>query len=125
MSFLPQEELILMSVHIQTREVNGVTVMACTGTITLGESTSLFRNTLRELLQKGTRKLLLDLGGVTYLDSTGIGELVGAYTSARNVSAQIKLARLPEKIYNLLQITKLITVFEIFDDEAEAVKSFK
>lgn len=114
-----------MSVQIQTREVNGVSVMACSGTITLGESTSLFRNTLRELLQKGTKKLLIDLGGVTYLDSTGIGELVGAYTSARSAAAQIKLARLPEKIYNLLQITKLITVFEVFDDEAEAIKSFQ
>ncbi|WP_321476031.1 STAS domain-containing protein [uncultured Paludibaculum sp.] len=114
-----------MSVQIQTREVSGVTVMACVGTITLGESTSLFRNTLRELLKQGSRKILIDLGGVTYLDSTGIGELVGAYTSARNVSAQIKLARLPEKIYNLLQITKLITVFEVFNNEAEAVKSYK
>jgi anti-sigma B factor antagonist len=114
-----------MTVQIRTRQVNGVTIMSCSGTITLGESTSRFRNTLRELLKEGSRKLLLDLGEVTYLDSTGIGELVGAYTSAHNVQAQIKLARLPKKIYDLLQITKLVTVFEIFDDEAEAVRSFK
>jgi anti-sigma B factor antagonist len=119
------KESALMSVQIETREVNGVTIMACSGTITLGQATSLFRNTLRELLQKGATKLLLDLSQVTYLDSTGIGELVGAYTSAHNANAQIKLARLPAKIYNLLQITKLVTVFEIFDDEAEAIASFK
>ncbi|MBI5283100.1 MAG: STAS domain-containing protein [Candidatus Solibacter usitatus] len=114
-----------MSVQIQTREINDVTVMACSGTITLGQATSLFRNTLREILQNGAKKVLLDLNDVSYLDSTGIGELVGAYTSAHNAQAQIKLSRLPEKIYNLLQITKLVTVFEIFDDEAEAIRSFE
>ena len=114
-----------MPVQIETRQVDGVMIMACSGTITLGQSTSLFRNTLREILQQGSKSVLLDLGQVTYLDSTGIGELVGAYTSAHNAGAQIKLARLPEKIYNLLQITKLVTVFEIFDDEAQAVASFR
>lgn len=114
-----------MPVQIEQRIVNGVTVLACSGQITLGQATSLFRNTLREVLQKGTKKLLLDLNHVTYLDSTGIGELVGAYISAQNSEAEIKLSRLPEKIYNLLQITKLVTVFEIFDDEAAAVRSFK
>ena len=113
-----------MSVKIATRVVNGVTLMSCSGTITLGESTSLFRNTLRELLQSGARKILLDLAAVTYIDSSGIGELVGAYTSAANVNAQIKLCKLPAKIYDLLQITKLVTVFEIFEDEAEAIRSF-
>ncbi len=113
-----------MPVNIETRVVDGVTIMACAGQITLGQATSLFRNTLRELLQKGAKKLILDLGNVTYLDSTGIGELVGAYTSAHNAEAQIKLARLPKKVYDLLQITKLVTVFEIYDDEAEAVQSF-
>jgi anti-sigma B factor antagonist len=114
-----------MSVKIATSVVNGVTLMSCSGAITLGESTSLFRNTLRELLQSGVRKVLLDLQHVTYIDSSGIGELVGAYTSAANVDAQIKLAKLPAKIYDLLQITKLVTVFEIFDDEAEAIRSFQ
>ena len=113
-----------MSVKITTHVVNGVTVMCCSGTITLGESTSVFRNTLRELLQSGVRKLILDLEQVSYIDSSGIGELVGAYTSAATVNAQIKLAKLPAKIYDLLQITKLVTVFQIFDDEAEAIRSF-
>ena len=113
-----------MSVQIQQRVVNGVTVMACSGQITLGQSTSLFRNTLREVLQGGTKKVVLDLNDVTYLDSTGIGELVGAFISAQNAAATIKLARLPEKVYNLLVITKLVTVFEIFGDEATAIRSF-
>lgn len=114
-----------MSVQIEIREENGVTVMACSGTITLGQAANTFRNTLRELLQKGTRNLLLDLGGVTYLDSTGIGELVGAYTSAHSVNAQIKLARVPDKVRSLLEITRLNTVFELHDDLAKAVGSFK
>jgi anti-sigma B factor antagonist len=114
-----------MSVKIATRVVDGVTLMSCSGAITLGESTSLFRNTLREILQNGARKLLLNLAEVTYIDSSGIGELVGAYTSAANVNAQIKLAKLPTKVYDLLQITKLVTVFEIFDDEAEAIRSYQ
>ncbi len=113
-----------MSVKIDTRVVDGVTIMACSGQSTLGEATSLFRNTLRELLKHGAKKLILDLGEVTYLDSTGIGELVGAYTSAHNAEAQIKLSRLPKKIYDLLQITKLVTVFEIHDDQNAAIKSF-
>ena len=113
-----------MSVKIVTTVINGVTVMNCSGTITLGESTSLFRNTLREMLQGGTRKILLNLERVSYIDSSGIGELVGAYTSAASVDAQIKLAKLPAKIYDLLQITKLVTVFEIFDDTGEAIRSF-
>ncbi len=113
-----------MPVKIETRVVNDVAVMSCSGAITLGESTSLFRNTLRELLQGGATKVVIELGGVTYIDSSGIGELVGAYTSAHSASAKIKLACLPRKIYDLLQITKLITVFEVHEDEAECVRSF-
>ena len=114
-----------MSVRIQVRDVNGVSVMVCSGQIILGAASTEFRNTFRELIQRGSKKLVIDLGEVTYLDSTGIGELVGAYTNAYNAQAVIKLASLPEKIYNLLQITKLITVFEIHSDEAEAIRSFK
>ena len=113
-----------MSLSIKTRQVGDVTIVGCSGQITLGEATSQFRNTLRDLIKKGDKKILLDLGEVTYLDSSGIGELVGTYTSAANAGAVMKLAKLPRKIYDLLQITKLITVFEVFDDEATAVKSF-
>jgi anti-sigma B factor antagonist len=98
--------------------------MACAGQIILGEASSAFRNTLRELLQQGAKKLVIDMSEVTYLDSTGIGELVGAYTSAHNVQAQIKLSGLPQKIHDLLQITRLDTIFEIAVDRAAAVRSF-
>jgi anti-sigma B factor antagonist len=114
-----------MSVRILVRDVNGVSVMVCSGQIILGAASTEFRNTFRELIQRGSKKLVIDLGEVTYLDSTGIGELVGAYTNAYNAQAVVKLIRLPEKIQNLLQITKLVTVFEIHDDEAGAIGSFK
>ena len=114
-----------MSVRIQVREINGVSVITCSGQIILGASSTEFRNTFRELIQHGSKKLVIDLGDVTYLDSTGIGELVGAYTNAYNAKAVVKLSRLPEKIYNLLQITKLVTVFEIHVDEAAAISSFR
>lgn len=113
-----------MSVDIQTTLVNGVTVMVCTGQITLGQSSTLFRNTLREILKQGTRGLVLDLAGVTYLDSTGIGELVGAYTSAHNAQARIKLCAVPPKVSELLEITRLITVFEVYSQRDQAVRSF-
>jgi anti-sigma B factor antagonist len=113
-----------MSLSIKTRQVGDVTVVSCSGQITLGEATSNFRNTLRELLKGGQKKIVLDLGDVTYLDSSGIGEMVGSFTSASSAGAGMKLARLPRKVYDLLQITKLITVFEVFDDEATAVRSF-
>ncbi len=113
-----------MSVQIDVRDVNGVSVMACAGQITLGGPATQFRNTIRELIQSGTKKIVIDLGGVSYLDSTGIGELVGAYTNAYNAEAVVKLSSLPDKIYDLLQITRLVTVFEIHKDEAAAIQSF-
>lgn len=114
-----------MSVDILTSVVDGVTVMACSGQITLGQASNYFRSSLRELLQQGVRALVLDLSEVTYLDSTGIGELVGAYTAAHNASARIKLAGVPPKILELLEITKLITVFEVHADQEAAVASFE
>ncbi len=113
-----------MSLTIEVQQVGAVTVVRCAGQLTLGEATSRFRNTTRQMLKEGTTRILLDLAQVSYLDSSGIGELVGTYTSARNVGAAIKLVHLPRKIYDLLLITKLITVFEVFDDEARAIQSF-
>ena len=113
-----------MALTIEVQHVGSVAVVRCAGQITLGEPTSQFRNTMRELLKNGTIHILLDLQKVTYLDSSGIGEMVGSYTSARSAGAQMKLVYLPPKIYSLLQITKLITVFEVFEDEALAIKSF-
>jgi anti-sigma B factor antagonist len=113
-----------MSFQIQIKNVGAVTMLVCSGPITLGEATGRFRECVRSLLRDGARKILLDLGQVTYLDSSGIGELVSAYTSAVGAGAQIRLVHLPEKVYSLLQITKLVTVFEIFEDEPDAIRSF-
>jgi len=113
-----------MSLQVETRVHGDVTVIDCSGDIRLGEGTTLFRNTLREVLKTGARKIVLNLGQVNYLDSTGIGELVGGYTSAHASGASIKMAQLPQKVYALLQITRLITIFEIYDSEEEALKHF-
>ncbi len=113
-----------MSVRLTTRKVGDVTVIDAVGRITLGEGASTFRNTIRELVSKGDKKLLLNLADVTYIDSSGIGELVSGYTTVTNQGGQLKLLQLTKRIKDLLQITKLYTVFEVFDDEAAAVRSF-
>ena len=113
-----------MSVKLGTRQVGDVTVMDATGRITLGEGASTFRESLRELLGKGHKKVLVNLGDVTYIDSSGIGELVSGFTSVTNQGGQLKLLHLTKRVQDLLQITKLYTVFEVFEDEAAAVRSF-
>jgi anti-sigma B factor antagonist len=113
-----------MSVNIKTRQVGDVTVMDASGRITLGEGASSFRETLRELVSKGNKKLLLNLADVSYIDSSGIGELVSGFTTVTNQSGQLKLLNLTKRVRDLLQITKLYTVFEVFDDETAAVRSF-
>jgi anti-sigma B factor antagonist len=95
------------------------------GRITLGEGSVILRDTIRDLLGKAQKKILLNLGDVTYIDSSGIGELVSAFTSVRNQGGELKLLHLTKKVHDLLQITKLYTVFDIKDDEAAAVASFK
>ena len=113
-----------MSMKISTRQVDGVTVVDCSGRITLGEGSVTMRDTVRELLSKGQKKLLLNLGEVSYIDSSGIGELVSAFTTVRNQGGELKLLNLTKKVHDLLQITKLYTVFDVRDDEAGAVKAF-
>jgi anti-sigma B factor antagonist len=108
-----------------TRQINGVTVVDMSGRITLGEGSVILRDTIRDLLGKAQKKILLNLGDVTYIDSSGIGELVSAFTSVRNQGGELKLLHLTKKVHDLLQITKLYTVFDIKDDEAAAVASFK
>jgi anti-sigma B factor antagonist len=107
------------------RQVNGVTVVDMSGRITLGEGSVILRETVKDLLAKGHKKILLNLGDVSYIDSSGIGELVSAYTSVRNQGGELKLLKLTKKVHDLLQITKLYTVFDIKDDEASAVQAFK
>jgi anti-sigma B factor antagonist len=113
-----------MSVKITTRQVGDVSVMDASGRITLGEGASSFRETLRELVSKGNKKLLLNLADVSYIDSSGIGELVSGFTTVTNQQGQLKLLNLTKRVRDLLQITKLYTVFEVFDDETAAVRSF-
>lgn len=107
------------------RDVGTVIVVDFSGTITLGEGSAVLRGMLRELIAKGHRKIILNLGDVTYIDSSGIGELVGAFISMRNQQGELKLLNLTKKVQDLIQITKLYTVFDVPPDEASAVRSFR
>ena len=107
-----------------TRKVENVTIVDLSGRITLGEGSVVLRDTIRDLISKGDKKILLNLGEVTYIDSSGIGELVSAFTTVRNQGGELKLLNLTKKVHDLLQITKLYTVFDVKDDEATAIQSF-
>lgn len=113
-----------MSVKLTTRKVGDVTVIDAAGRITLGEGATSFRDSVRDLAAKGDKKLLLNLSDVSYIDSSGIGEMVSGFTTVTNHGGQLKLLGLSKRVKDLLQITKLYTVFEVFDDEPSAVRSF-
>ena len=107
-----------------TRQSDDITIVDLRGRITLGEGSVTVRDTVRDLLSNGQKRILLNLGGVNYIDSSGIGELVSAFTAAKKQGGELKLLSLTKKIHDLLQITKLYTVFDVKDDEALAVESF-
>ena len=113
-----------MSMKATNRQVEGVAVVDMSGRITLGEGSVVLRDTIRDLIGKGQKKILLNLGDVTYIDSSGIGELVSGFTAVRREGGELKLLNLTKKVHDLLQITKLYTVFDIKDDEATAIKAF-
>ncbi len=113
-----------MSMKASTRQVDGITIVDLSGRITLGEGSVVLRDTIKDLLSKGQKKILLNLGDVSYIDSSGIGELVSAFTSVRNQGGELKLLHLTKKVHDLLQITKLYTVFDVKDDEATAITAF-
>ena len=113
-----------MTMKVSSRQVDGVTILDLSGRITLGEGSVQLRDAVRDLLAKGQKHILLNLGDVNYIDSSGIGELVSAYTTARNQGGELKLLNLTKKVHDLLQITKLYTVFDVYDDEKTAVASF-
>jgi anti-sigma B factor antagonist len=113
-----------VSVKLSNRQVGDVTVVDAAGRITLGEGASTLRDSMRDLAAKGSKKLLLNLSEVSYIDSSGIGEMVSSYTTVTNHGGQLKLLGLNKRVKDLLQITKLYTVFEVFEDEASAVRSF-
>lgn len=109
---------------IETRTIGDIRILDCSGKITLGEGTMTVRNTVRDILKSGGKKIILNLADVNYIDSSGIGELVSTYTTVTNNGGQLKLLSLTKKIHELLQITKLLTVFQVFDDEQAALASF-
>jgi anti-sigma B factor antagonist len=113
-----------VSLKLETRQVGDVVVVDADGRITLGEGAILFRDKLAQLREKGDLKILLNLGGVSYLDSSGLGELVSGYNAILAEDGILKLMGLNRRLQDLLQITKLYTVFEVFEDEAEALRSF-
>lgn len=113
-----------MSMKVSNRQVDGISIVDMSGRITLGEGSVILRDTIRDMVGKGNKKILLNLGDVTYIDSSGIGELVSAFTAVRREGGELKLLNLTKKVHDLLQITKLYTVFDIKDDEALAIKSF-
>jgi len=113
-----------VTMKASSRQVDGVIIVDLSGRITLGEGSVVLRDTVKDLSTKGNKKILLNLGDVTYIDSSGIGELVSAFTSVRNAGGELKLLNLTKKVHDLLQITKLYTVFDIQDDEASAIAAF-
>jgi len=113
-----------MSTKANVRRAGNVAIVDLTGKITLGEGSGLVRNTIKDLINSGQKNILLNLKDVSYLDSAGLGEMVGAYASVANAQGNIKLLHAQAKVHDLLQVTKLYTVFVAFDDEQEALRSF-
>jgi len=113
-----------VSVKLTTRQVGDITVIDAAGRITLGEGASAFRDLIRDLAAKGEKKIILNLSEVSYIDSSGIGELVSGFTTVTNHGGVLKLVGLSKRVKDLLQVTKLYTVFEAFEEEADAVRTF-
>jgi anti-sigma B factor antagonist len=109
---------------IKERVVDGVSVLDLAGKIVLGEGDGQIRDRIKDLLADGQRKILLNLGDISYIDSAGLGALISSYTTTKRAGGQLKLVNLTKRIQDLLAITKLITVFDTFDNEAEAIDSF-
>jgi anti-sigma B factor antagonist len=113
-----------MALEIMEKESNGVTVLVLAGRVTLGDESNKLRTQLKDVLAQGKTRVVLDLAEVTYIDSAGLGTLVAGYTTARNQGASMKLANLTKKFDEQLHITKLVTVFDVYDSVEDAVKSF-
>jgi anti-sigma B factor antagonist len=109
---------------IDSRQREGVTILEPKGKVTIGVGDVALRNAVHEAVGGGSKKILIDLSGVTTIDSSGIGELVAAFTTVTNRGGKLKLLHLPPKVQDIMQVTQLITVFEVFDDEDEAIASF-
>lgn len=113
-----------MNLTLSPRQVGDVTVVDGVGRITLGEGATSFRDTIRDLAASGNKKVVLNLAGISYMDSSGIGEMVSGFTTLSNQGGKLKLLNVPKRVQDLLHVTKLHTMFEVHDDEAKAVASF-
>ena len=114
----------MADINISERQAGDVTVLDLDGKVTIGEGSVALRNAIRRLLGEGKNKILLNLGGVGYIDSSGIGELVSSYTAVNKEGGVLKLLNLTQKIQDLLAITKLLTVFDVYESEADALASY-
>ena len=114
-----------MAIKTSTRQVEGVVIVDTIGELRLGEGTDILRNVIRDLVNDGYKQILLNLRDVRHIDSAGVGELMSCYTSVRNAGGQLKLMNLSKNVHNLLQITKLYTIFEVSEDEPSALASFR
>jgi len=115
----------MAELNINERQAGDVTVLDMSGKITIGEGSVALRTAIRRLLEEGKKRILLNLSGISYIDSSGIGELVSSYTAINKEGGQLKLLNLTQKIQDLLTITKLLTVFDVYESEADALNSFK
>jgi anti-sigma B factor antagonist len=115
----------MAELDVSERQAGDVTILDLSGDVRIGDSSVALRDSIRNLADSGKKKVLLNLAGVKYVDSTGIGELIANYTTVTRQGGQLKLLNLTDKIQNLLVITKLLTVFDSYDNEAEALKSFQ
>lgn len=115
----------MAELEVKERQAGDVTILDMSGAIRIGEGSVALRDAVRGLVNNGKRKVLLNLGGVNYMDSSGVGELIANYTTLSREGGQLKLLNLTDRIQNLLVITKLLTVFDAYDSESEALTSFK
>lgn len=115
----------MAELDVRERQAGDVTILDMSGEVRIGEGSIALRDAIRKLSSEGKKKLLLNLGGVNYVDSSGIGELIANYTTVSRQGGQLKLLNLTDRIQNLLVITKLLTVFDVYEDEASALKSFE
>jgi anti-sigma B factor antagonist len=114
-----------MVMKITSKEIDGISVVALSGRIVLGEESNLLRERVKSLISEGKKKIVLNMGNVAYIDSAGLGILVAAHVSAKNQGAALHLSNLGNKFHDVLQLTRLLTVFSVYDTEADAISSFR
>ena len=115
----------MAELDVKERQAGDVTILDLSGEVRIGQGSIALRDSIRKLADEGKKNVLLNLGGVKYIDSSGIGELIANYTTIKRQGGQLKLLKLTDRVQNLLVITKLLTVFDSYEDEAEALKSFQ